>query len=869
MDNQCSKAVEKYIKSTKADIQLVNPDDHQVNTAERAIQTWKEHWLSGMGTLDPTCPIQLWCQFIEQGQDTLNMLRVSRVNPKLSAYAILDGQFNFDKTPLAPVGTRALILLDPSARKTWQNHALDACTQTTIRHFRDQHKRGPINFHNTSCTSSEGAPYNATSEGVPQTTAPSTSANPTDPATLRTQRHVHSRRTQNNTPIIETPNDVSQQQLTATPPSDSTPHRNYITQDDANAIRNTTQKLLIHTPGTPCNITRHALYHVTRTHLQSNFHNMFTPTKLDEQQHVFMVDTELDHVCNGVVHPITKETITKYEKLANDPTLQDVWMKAMCNELGRLAQGWDGKQGTNTIFFMTHDEIKRIPRDRTVTYARIVVDYRPQKDDPNRVRITVGGNLINYPGELTTRTADLTTAKIHWNSTISTPGARFACADIENMYLQTPMDRYEYMQIKADLIPKAFMDTYKLWDKVYKGHVYMEIRRGCYGLPQAGILANKLLKQRLATDGYFELPHTPGLFKHISRPVQFTLVVDDFGIKYIGQEHLDHLLQSIRKHYDVKVDHTGSLYCGITLHWNYKEKYLDISMPDSTSTPAYDDSPPLSSQQIKHIQQIVATDPTISHALSELATQQSHATENTLKRCNHFLDYMSTHPNATICYYASDMVLNVHSDASYLSVKDAKSRAAGIFFLGSIPKQNQPIHLNGAITVLCTILKFVAASAAEAELSTLFLTAKEAKTMQLTLQELGHLQPPTPIHCDNSTTIGIVNNTVKRQKSRSMEMRYFWLLENQNNKLCNFQYHPGLENLADYPSKAHPGGHHMTLRPLYVHMPTSPRFLARAAKPSVWRGCADKVGRMGIRKYPLPTLARVPRGTDHMPAAAA
>eukprot|EP00804_Cyclotella_cryptica_P022272 CCRYP_018126-RA/>CCRYP_018126-RA protein AED:0.26 eAED:0.24 QI:0/0/0/1/0/0.33/3/0/620 len=620
---------------------------------------------------------------------------------------------------------------------------------------------------------------------------------------------------------------------------------------------------------------------------------MFTPTKLNKQQHVFMVDTELDHVCNGVVHPITKETITKYEKLANDPTLQGVWTKAMCNELGRLRT----RLGRQT----------RIPRDRTVTYARIVVDYRPQKDDPNRVRITVGGNLINYPGELTTRTADLTTAKILWNSTISTPGARFACADIENMYLQTPMDRYEYMRIKADLIPQAFMDTYKLWDKVYKGHVYMEIRRGCYGLPQAGILANKLLKRRLATDGYFELPHTPGLFKHISRLVQFTLVVDDFGIKYIGQEHLNHLLQSIRKHYDVKVDHTGSLYCGITLHWNYKEKYLDISMPGyvtkqltkynhplpskPVNTPwepypikygkpiqpalPHDDSPPLSSQQFKHIQQIVgsflyysrATDPTISHALSELATQQSHATENTVKRCNHFLDYMSTHPNA------SDSLLRIRHGAQRTLQRQlplhAKSRAAGIFFLGSIPKQNQPIHLNGAIAVLCTILKFVAASAAEAELGALFLTAKEAKIMRLTLQELGHLQPPTPIHCDNLTTIGIVNNTIKRQKSRSMEMRYFWLLENQNNKLFNFQYHPGLENLADYPSKAHPGGHHMTLRPLYVHMPTSPRFLACAAKPSVRRGCADKVGRMGIRKYPLPTLARVPRGTDHMPAAAA
>eukprot|EP00804_Cyclotella_cryptica_P028556 CCRYP_015821-RA/>CCRYP_015821-RA protein AED:0.46 eAED:0.46 QI:0/-1/0/1/-1/1/1/0/91 len=69
---------------------------------------------------------------------------------------------------------------------------------------------------------------------------------------------------------------------------------------------------------------------------------------------------------------------------------------------------------------------------------------------------------------------------------------------------------------------------------------------------------------------------------------------------------------------------------------------------------------------------------------------------------------MATHPNARIRYYASDMVLNVHSNTSYLSVKDAKSRAARIFYLGSLPKSNQPIKLNGAITVLCAILKFMA-----------------------------------------------------------------------------------------------------------------------------------------------------------------
>ena len=78
-----------------------------------------------------------------------------------------------------------------------------------------------------------------------------------------------------------------------------------------------------------------------------------------------------------------------------------------------------------------------------------------------------------------------------WNSTISTPGARYACADICNMYLETLLDRSEYMRMAIRLIPQAIIDQYELIPKVLNGYVYMEILRGMYGLPQAGILANK------------------------------------------------------------------------------------------------------------------------------------------------------------------------------------------------------------------------------------------------------------------------------------------------------------------------------------------------------------------------------------------
>ena len=84
--------------------------------------------------------------------------------------------------------------------------------------------------------------------------------------------------------------------------------------------------------------------------------------------------------------------------------------------------------------------------------------YRDQKKDPNRVRIPAGGNLIKYPYELTTRTADLTTSKIMWNAVISTPGARFTCDDAKNFYLCTPVDRNEYMRMPIKLIPQGFID---------------------------------------------------------------------------------------------------------------------------------------------------------------------------------------------------------------------------------------------------------------------------------------------------------------------------------------------------------------------------------------------------------------------------
>ena len=113
-----------------------------------------------------------------------------------------------------------------------------------------------------------------------------------------------------------------------------------------------------------------------------------------------------------------------------------------------------GTKGENSPFVLDHNEIKQIPTDQIFTYANIVVDYLPQKTDPNRVRIMAGGNLINYPGELTTRTTYLTTSKILWSIIISTINKKNMCVDIKKIYLGTLLEPLEYMCIPRSMFLK-------------------------------------------------------------------------------------------------------------------------------------------------------------------------------------------------------------------------------------------------------------------------------------------------------------------------------------------------------------------------------------------------------------------------------
>jgi len=128
-------------------------------------------------------------------------------------------------------------------------------------------------------------------------------------------------------------------------------------------------------------------------------------------------------------------------------------------------------------------------------------------------------------------------------------------------------------------VPDAIMDEYYLASLVINGHLYAEVRKGMYGLPEAGRLANDRLTKFLAPFGYAPVPITPGLWQHKTQNIAFTLVVDDFGVKYSDQRDAEHLMATLSQQYTASQDWEGTQYLGLTLEWDYENHTCDILMP--------------------------------------------------------------------------------------------------------------------------------------------------------------------------------------------------------------------------------------------------------------------------------------------------
>jgi hypothetical protein len=932
LDNEASEILKDFMVDQGIDFQLVPPGSHRRNAAERAIRTFKNHFIAGLASVDKHFPLHLWDRLVPQAEATLNMLRGSRVNPKLSAYCQLNGHFDFNRTPMAPPGIRVLAHVKPALRTTWSPHAEDGwyigpamdsyrCYNIWMWETRavricdtlswfptknimplasstDLIVAGLHDIRHALLHPSAGSPLAPLTDShhaaLQQLTDVLTTVTP--PTTAPTSTQLVALPQSNIPPPLRValpelapPNApetrVVKFQHLPTPTSGPTydnstgsagarrrkdarkrPKPRPLTASNEchpnktkkSALRPSLKSKIKIEPSTNPHGTRSTtapLRHIASLAQQIIISSATAPSPLlpAASSHYFPHHALLGHAIN----PDTGK-IAEFKELQRCSE-GDLWNESNAEEIGRLTQGYKNVKGTNTLFFIKFADM---PPNRKATYLRIVAAFRPEKEQPRRIRWTVGGDRIEYPYAVSTKTADLTTAKLLLNSVVSTPNAKFMSNDIKDFYLDTTMERYEYMRIPISALPPAIIEQYKLAGLVHNGFVYAEIRKGMYGLPQAGRLAYDQLVTKLSVHGYRPTTNTPGLWRHDTLDIVFCLVVDDFGVRYTRQQDAEHLITALETcGYKITTDWEGTRYVGLTLQWDYAARTLDISMPGyieralqrfqhptpqipensphpwqkpvygakTQYAPPPDMSTSIGPKETLRLQEILGTllyyaralDSTLLTAISELGTEQSRGTAATMVKVTQLLNYCATNPEATIRYTASDMVLHIESDASYLSVTKARSRAAGFFYLGSTKPTPTP-KPNGAIHILCHVMREVLSSAAEAELGALFHNGKEASPLRTALADMGHPQPATVIITDNSTAAGIANDTVKQKRSKAMDMRFYWIRDRVRQGQFLIHWRPGKLNLADYHSKHHPASHHTAIRSTYLYSPTAP-----------------------------------------------
>jgi hypothetical protein len=953
LDNETSAQFKDHIENTENLIyQLVPPRDHRTNPCERAIQTFKNHFIAMLSGADPNFPTNCWDLLLPQANITLNLLRQSAMQPKLSAYAQIHGQFDFNRTPLAPAGCLVKVYENTDTRRSWAYHAKDAYyTRPAMNHYRcytcydtvTKHEAvsNTVQFFPKQCpmpatTSTDrlhmilqdltdtlqqphpATPFlqqgTATNAGVrklleiltawtdigprvPTPTKPTGShdkaAHPTSPR--KTKLPTSAPRVTDHTVIKCNPIPIAAPRVEKKPHQDPrivrTTRSNSIyaigtivrkrfddykyyegevtKYDYVNAIYTIKFKQGDTEEYTHNEVKRHykqnQVYSGTKygkaltARYDTNFNfNLFpTPKQARKVPHRALAaggtvwDEELNkmaHYRELIIHP--------------NPEIQKRWMQAACNEFGRLFQGYQGTEGMDVLEWIPKN---RVPKHKMATYARYTVAVRPEKDEKYRCRITGGGDRLTYNGEVSTHTSSLETFKLLLNSTISTKGAKMATGDISNMYLYSFLDECEYVRFKVDQIPPEIITHYQQEDNIVNGFLYAKVKKAWYGLKQSGKIAHDDLVQHLEKYGYKKLPFTEGLFKHETRDIAFSLVVDDFAIKYVKKEDADHLIECMGAKYPFKVDWEAKQYIGIHLDWTYDSgnRSVVLSMPgyvqdaleelqhtapkqhtygpSHMEEPAYgqkiqyakvEDNAILGATLIKFIQRTTgkflyyarAIDNTMLHALNNIAS--SKTTAETMKATKYFLNYAACNPNAQIIYRQSEMVLQGDSDAAYLVCPQARSRAGGYIYVGNKDKT----LFNGPILVLARVIKNVMASAAEAEVAALYMNAQEIVPMRQCLIELGHPQPPTPLKTDNSTATGILTGTIKQKRSKAIDMRFYWLKDRVKQKQFDVYWEPGLHNLADYTTKHHSGNHHRRLRPIQLYEKDSPKTVQGCIK---------------------------------------
>ena len=521
LDNEISKLFIHHIKDVeKIDYQQVSAGNHRTNQAERAILDFKNHFISILSGADPDFPTNCWDLLLPQTIITLNLLRDSRLQPKLSAYAQVHGPFNFKATPLGPAGCKAIIHERTAERPSWGDHATDRYyIGPAMQHYKNYElympatratrKTDTIKFFPHHCTIPQVNANDRFVLAVQDLTQVLTDPSPfpflesaSNQVTLKALQDallqtVSVARVKSTLPYIQHKPTVKVPRVPSKTPRQNKP----VTRTTLHKIGTIARKKFNrgHYEGEVIGYNDNNGYYKIKyedgdleeydtadmskyyKHLQkySSTPNALSTLKQYDTNFNYnlfpIVKRHQALAAGGTIWDPTLQKMAHYRDyiVHPNPKMQQRWIQGGENEFGRLFSGYGEVEGMNVCEWVQWDAI---PKDKVVTYARYTVVYRPEKtDEPFRVRITAGGDRLIYDGPVSTQVAGMEIFKLLLNSTISTEGAKMVTGDISNMYLESFLKDAEYMRFKVNQIPPNIIRHYKLEKLIRHGFVYAKI----------------------------------------------------------------------------------------------------------------------------------------------------------------------------------------------------------------------------------------------------------------------------------------------------------------------------------------------------------------------------------------------------------
>jgi hypothetical protein len=875
LDNETSGLVEQYFKSVNVMFQYVPPNDHRANRAERAIQSFKNHMISSLSTVSTQFPMKKWPLLLEQVLLTLNHLRPWSADPSISAYHGLHKErLDFNKYQLRPVGTYAKVFVDPSNRGTWAPHAENSIyIAPAFDHYRSwkflilstdsirvsntadfflnylpprdpvENQRVPVEFtsneeavdHEIPCipirhvlaqpkksviqkNRKEGAQYRRLSKAEKE-----------KPSIKRYRRQV-SRRWKD----VET-NEVL-----------------YISEVVMPKMIN----------GKGSNTPHFKFCHIDQLNVQSA-ERVFDYTRCSEimsAKYVTWVEATVAAVISKEPRSRNRELnlteegkpITMGYVLRNSD--KAYWEEAQVEEFSRLLD-------SETIKHVFKDSIPREHR-KNISYYNERAREKSKMIDENeyveyRVRGTFGGDHRKYPGAVSSNTAEYPVVKMLLNSVISDvrncdENTRFSTLDLVDFYIGTELENHDdpdYFKIKAIKVPNAICEKYNI-SADSDGYIYFRLDKCLYGHAVAGRLSNQELVKLLKEAGYHESDLVPCLFKHETRKITFSLIVDDLGVKHTNHEDIQHLIDSISPRWKVKHNASGDKYIGMNLKWNYDptNPSLEISSTETApksfarfdtdnnikrrKTPSRYIAPvygpknneaeeTIPSEHVPDMKNFVQSvngtylfygrivDYSILEQTNTIGQTQGNPTKDTLDQVNQLIGYIKEYPDTKLVITASDMQLRVMYDASFMTAHARKSKGGGIYYLCNT---TDPKELSSNIfDVDAFVIPNMCASVAEAEYATAFHCGQKAYFYRIVLEFLGYPQKPTPFYGDNKIAVDISNDACKLRKAKAIDKSYHWFRDRCRLKDFESKWIRSEDNVADYFTKALPLSRHKEL----------------------------------------------------------